>query len=255
MQIARLIIFSTVIVLIIGAGAVYLFRGIYGWFTAGGTQNTEVTLGRYLSIKTTIPALVLCLFGLILLLTARIVDDKIEIIKLTTAVSKQSSELAELRKDNEQLTDSLNTQSSELADLRDFESTRERLKMTRTVYGTLIARNHDEIEELRRLGQRDYFEFTIKARKAQKSGDFTFELKSTNTEKNQFTISLLVGGHTFEKKNRAVNEPIFFYTVGSRVPKELVVNKVSKDTASGYLSVSKFDESKSGSPSGTIVLQ
>jgi len=36
-----------------------------------------------------------------------------------------------------------------------------------------------------------------------------------------------------------VNEPIFFYTGGTRTALELVVNKVTKTTATGYLSTLK----------------
>src|SRR6266849_6320759 len=43
----------------------------------------------------------------------------------------------------------------------DLDTTREDLKMARSEMGTLIARNHDEIDQLRRLGERDYVEFTI----------------------------------------------------------------------------------------------
>ena len=43
----------------------------------------------------------------------------------------------------------------------------------------------------------------------------------------------------FEKKNRAMNEPVFFYTSGARYPEEMVVNKVGKNTVSGYVSIPK----------------
>ena len=43
----------------------------------------------------------------------------------------------------------------------DLESTKNNLSLTRGEFGTLIAKNHDEVEELRRLGERDYYEFTI----------------------------------------------------------------------------------------------
>jgi len=42
-----------------------------------------------------------------------------------------------------------------------------------------------------------------------------------------------------EKKNRAINEPIYFYSNGSRQPMELVVNQVSDKKISGYLSAPK----------------
>src|SRR5207253_850948 len=46
----------------------------------------------------------------------------------------------------------------------DLDTTREDLKMAKSEMGTLIARNHDEIDQLRRLGERDYTEFTITGR-------------------------------------------------------------------------------------------
>lgn len=122
----------------------------------------------------------------------------------------------------------------------DLDSTREDLKMARSEMGTLIARNHDEIDQLRRLGERDYVEFTITGKnKPQKVGNVTVELKGVNQKKNQFNIAMVVEDKRFEKKNRAMNEPIFFYTSGTRTPEELVINKVSKDTISGYVSVPK----------------
>jgi small-conductance mechanosensitive channel len=122
----------------------------------------------------------------------------------------------------------------------DLDATKNSIQMARSEMGTLIARNHDEIDQLRRMGERDYFEFTV-TRKAgsQKVGSIQVELKDTNTKKNQFTVNVLADDKNFEKKNRSVNEPIFFYTGGSRQPLELVINKVGKNTASGYLSVPK----------------
>jgi len=122
----------------------------------------------------------------------------------------------------------------------DLENTKGNLQMARSEMGTLIARNHDEIDQLRRQGQRDYFEFTVtRKRGAQKVGSVAVELKDTNTKKNQFTINVLADDKSFEKKNRSVNEPIFFYTGGSRSAVELVINKVTKTTATGYMSIAK----------------
>jgi small-conductance mechanosensitive channel len=122
----------------------------------------------------------------------------------------------------------------------DLDATKNNLQMARSEMGTLIARNHDQIDQLRRMGQRDYYEFTISRRGgAQKVGVIEVQLKGTNTKKNQFTINVLSDDKTFEKRNRSVNEPIFFYANGSRSALELVVNKVTKTTATGYLSIPK----------------
>jgi chromosome segregation ATPase len=135
----------------------------------------------------------------------------------------------------------------------DLDATREDLKMARSEMGTLIARNHDEIDQLRRLGERDYVEFTIAGKnKPQKVGNVTVELKGVNEKKNQYTVAMTVEDKRFDKKNRALNEPIFFYTAGTKIPEEIVINKVAKDTISGYVSVPKANSvsSQNASTSG-----
>jgi len=122
----------------------------------------------------------------------------------------------------------------------DLDATKNSIQMARSEMGTLIARNHDEIDQLRHMGQRDYFEFTVQRRGgATKVGAIQIELKDTNTRKNRYTINVLADDNSFEKKDRSVNEPIFFYTGGTRAALELVVNKVTKTTATGYLSIPK----------------
>jgi len=134
----------------------------------------------------------------------------------------------------------------------DLDATKNNLQMARSEMGTLIARNHDEIDQLRRMGQRDYFEFTVTRKGgSQKVGSIQVELKDTNPKKNQFTINVLADDRNFEKKNRSVNEPIFFYTGGTRSALELVINKVSKTTASGYLSIPKTPETTAASNNAT----
>ncbi len=133
----------------------------------------------------------------------------------------------------------------------DLDATKSSVQMARSELGTLIARNHEEIDQLRRMGQRDYFEFTLaKKAGAQKVGGIQVELRDTNTKKNKFTVLVIADDKVFEKKDRSVNEPIFFYTGGSRSALEFVVNKVSKSSASGYLSVPKPAGQQASASSG-----
>jgi hypothetical protein len=171
------------------------------------------------------------------------VDQKVE--GLATSVK---AELA--NKANSGDVDKLNGDVSGVK--TDLDAQKNNLQMARSEMGTLIARNHDEIDQLRRMGQRDYFEFTVTRKGGnQKVGTIQVELKDTNTKKNQYTINVLADDKNFEKKNRSVNEPIFFYTGGTRAALELVVNKVSKTTASGYLSVPKAPDTTAASNSGS----
>lgn len=112
--------------------------------------------------------------------------------------------------------------------------------MTRDQFGNLIARNHDEVEQLRRMGERNIYEFSIDKKSHRKRvGDLTVELRGTNTKKQLFTMYLYVDDKRFVKQNRSVDEPIYFYTHEYQVPLEMVVNSIAKNKVSGYLSVPK----------------
>ncbi|MGB2901175.1 MAG: hypothetical protein WBB89_18105 [Candidatus Acidiferrum sp.] len=167
-----------------------------------------------------------------------------EAAKLNDATSKQVAALdtsvhSELA--TKATNDDVKTVDTKVVGVKtDLDATREDLKMARSEMGTLIARNHDEIDQLRRLGERDYVEFTIVGKnKPQKVGNVTVELKGINEKRNQFSAAVTVEDKTFEKKNRAMNEPIFFYLSGTHIPQEIVVNKVGKNTISGYVSIPK----------------
>lgn len=124
----------------------------------------------------------------------------------------------------------------------DLDATKQNLQMARGEFGTLIARNHDEIEQLRRLGERDYYEFTLDRKGSkQKVANLTLELRGTNTRKNQFSLAMYVDDMRLEKRNRSINEPIYFYTRGTRAPLELVINQIGKNKAVGYVSVPKVN--------------
>jgi hypothetical protein len=126
----------------------------------------------------------------------------------------------------------------------DLDSTKNNLQMAKGEFGTLIARNHDEVEELRRLGERDYYEFTIaKKNSREKVGALMVELHTTNTKKSQYGVTIFVDDQRHEKKNLTANEPLYFFESGARAPLEFVVNQVGKDQIKGYLSVPKVNSS------------
>src|SRR5437763_7689021 len=159
--------------------------------------------------------------------------------KLTALDTSVHSELA-----TKATSDDVKTVDTKVVGVKtDLDATREDLKMARSEMGTLIARNHDEIDQLRRLGERDYTEFTITGKnRPQKVANVTVELKGVNPKRNQFNLAMVVEDKRFEKKNRAANEPIFFYMTGTHIPEEIVINKIGKDTISGYVSVPKANQ-------------
>jgi hypothetical protein len=138
-------------------------------------------------------------------------------------------------------TDDVKTVDGRVTGVRtDLDSTQNDLKMARSELGTLIARNHEDVEQLRRLGERDYIEFTIDAKnKPQKVGAFMVELRGTNLNKKRYSVSLIIDDVHIDKKNLPVNEPVFFHQGNDRRPLEMVVNQVGKDKVTGYISIPK----------------
>ncbi len=194
----------------------------------------------------------------------RVVTDKLKVTQsvliaarkqnknATTAVDQKVTNLATSVKAElatKANTDDVNKLNGDVTGVRtDLDAAKSSIQMARSEMGTLIARNHDEIDQLRRMGQRDYFEFTVQRKSgATKVGTIQIQLKDTNTKKNRYTINVLADDNSFEKKDRSVNEPIFFYTGGTRLAIELVVNKVTKSTATGYMSVPKATGATSAS--------
>ena len=108
------------------------------------------------------------------------------------------------------------------------------------VQSGLVATNGKELAALKRLGERNYFEFNLGKTKApQRVGDITLQLKKTDPKHNKYTVEVMADDKKFEKKDRTVNEPIQFYSSKARQPYEIVVNQVTKDQIVGYLATPK----------------
>ncbi len=135
---------------------------------------------------------------------------------------------------------------------KDLDDAKGQWQMARGELGTLIARNHEEIEQLRRMGVRDYFEFELSGKGGRtRVGSVVLELRGTNTKKHLFSVALWADDVRYEKKNRSANEPIYFYVKGTRAPYELVVNEVGKNRVTGYVSSAKTAVASAANTSGS----
>ena len=110
---------------------------------------------------------------------------------------------------------------------------------------SLVATNGSELEALKRLGERNIFEFNItKSKEPRRIGDVALIIKKVDQKKNKFTIELVADDKKVEKKDRNINEPIQFYVSKARQPYEIVVNEVKKDQLIGYLSTPKVQATR-----------
>jgi chromosome segregation ATPase len=174
--------------------------------------------------------------------------------KLQEEQQKSSQQLSTSLSDVKEKADTANARLSDVNNdvagvKTDLASTKTDLNQTRSelkkVSGDLgvtsngVATNSTQIEELRRRGERNIIEFTLKKQKnMQKVGDISLRLEKADLKKNKFTVIVLADDKTWEKKDKNTNEPLQFYVAKSLY--EVVVNSVGKDQVAGYLSTPKY---------------
>jgi predicted nucleic acid-binding Zn-ribbon protein len=135
---------------------------------------------------------------------------------------------------------------------KDIESTKSDLEATKGkldratgdmgVMSGLIAHNRDDLEELKRRGDRNYYEFKLdKAKTPQRIGPVQMTLNKADQKKAKYTLTVLADDRSIEKKDKTAGEPVQFYMKGASrmAPYEIVVFDVAKNQISGYLSTPK----------------
>jgi hypothetical protein len=109
------------------------------------------------------------------------------------------------------------------------------------VMSGLIATNGKDLAALRELGERNYFEFDLSKKQADKRiGNVTLKLKNADAKRNRYTLEVLADDKRVEKKDKTINEPVQVYVAGNRQPYEIVINQLKKDSVVGYLSTPKI---------------
>ena len=139
------------------------------------------------------------------------------------------------------------TVKTEVASTRsELDKTISSLKSTQGDLGVqsgLIATNSSELQALKALGQRNYFEFNLgKTKTPQKIGDIMMMLKKTDQKRNKYTVDVIADDKKVEKKDKGLAEPVQFLVAKARQPYEIVVMEVKKDVIVGYLSTPKVME-------------
>ncbi|MBI3895338.1 MAG: hypothetical protein HY313_05355 [Acidobacteria bacterium] len=171
-------------------------------------------------------------------------------------LSNQSATIGQLQQEQVATKGSVGSLSGDVVGVKeDVKSTKEELAATKAklqsvvgdlgVQSDLVAHNRTELEELKRLGTRDYIEFNLaKNKRLQRIGMIQLELKKADVKRQKYTVNLVVDDKTIEKKDKTVYEPVQFYQEGYVGPTEIVVNQVQKDRIVGYVSVPKKKEAR-----------
>jgi hypothetical protein len=134
-----------------------------------------------------------------------------------------------------------NEVASSRYDLQQTVSDLKRVTGDLGVQSDYIATNAKELQALKSLGERNYFDFHVeRTGRPQRVGEISIILKKTDPKHNKYTLDVLSGDTKVEKADRSVNEPVQFYVTKARSKGrraiEIVVNEVRKDYIVGYVS-------------------
>jgi multidrug efflux pump subunit AcrA (membrane-fusion protein) len=174
---------------------------------------------------------------------------------------KLASQLTAVQKESEEKISAVSTDLGGAK--KDIESTKTDLETTKGklerstgdmgVMSGLIAHNRDDLEELKRRGDRNYYEFKVaKSKTPQRVGPVQVTLNKTDQKKGKYTMTVFVDDRSIEKKDKTAGEPVQFYLKGSArmAPYEIVVFDVGKNDINGYLSTPK-DAGSGAAPAAT----
>ena len=139
----------------------------------------------------------------------------------------------------------------------DLETTKSKLERATGDMGVmsgLIAHNRDDLDELKRRGDRNYYEFKVtKSKTPQRVGPVQVTLNKSDQKKGKYTMTVFVDDRSIEKKDKTAGEPVQFYLKGAArmAPYEIVVFDVGKNDINGYLSTPKDAGSGAAAPAAT----
>lgn len=124
---------------------------------------------------------------------------------------------------------------------KQIDATRQDLTSARTELQGSIATTHEELVLLQKKGERSYYEFDLdKSKQFQPEGPVGVQLRKANTKHEYADLDMLIDDLKVSKKHVNIYEPVFFYPADSKMPIELVINKISKDHIHGYVSEPKY---------------
>src|SRR5882724_1352051 len=156
---------------------------------------------------------------------------------------KLTAQLGQVQKENEEKIGAVATEVGGAK--KDMEATKGKLERSlgdMNVMSGLIAHSRDDLEDLKRRGDRNYYEFTLQRSKtAQRVGPVQMSLNKTDPKKAKYTLTIVADDKTIEKKDKTSGEPVQFYVKGSSrmAPYEIVVFEVGKNQITGYLATPK----------------
>jgi chromosome segregation ATPase len=176
---------------------------------------------------------------------AAIRSEKAEAAKLEASQADAAKQIGAVATDVSAVKTDVSGAKASIADTQsDLASTKDQMHRMMGDEGKmsgLIATNHDELEILKHRGDRNYYEFTLqKGAKPTLLSTVKLQAKKVDDKHSKYTMVVSADDRNIEKKDKSLDEPVQFLTgKDSKDLYEIVVNSMSKNQISGYLSTPK----------------
>jgi uncharacterized coiled-coil protein SlyX len=117
---------------------------------------------------------------------------------------------------------------------------RRKVNWTGADRGGPIARNHQELVQLEKRGERNYYEFALTpSTHFERIGPLGLSVRKVDLKHKYFDLSMMVGDFKLDKNHVNLYEPVKINLSGQPAPVELVANRIDKNHVQGYLSEPK----------------
>jgi chromosome segregation ATPase len=132
--------------------------------------------------------------------------------KLTAAQSQQGQQIAAVSGEVSGVKSEVGSAKTDIQKTQtDLAATNAKLEHAMGDLGVqsgLIAHNSSELDQLKRKGERNYYDFTLQKNARQPVSTVSLELKKVDPKKSKFTLNVSADDRTIEKKDRTVGEPL-----------------------------------------------
>jgi len=143
--------------------------------------------------------------------------------KISEKVNQTQSDVSQLRDMSTQNRDAIEGNQQELSSLTDrAESTNTDLAQFKNSFAK--ERHNFELQEKGNI---------------RKIANVSFRLRDVNEKRQRYDLEIYTAGRKIRRKNQYLNEPIYFYVGNFEKPYEVVITRIGKKLAAGYLSIPK----------------
>ena len=161
-----------------------------------------------------------------------------------SVVDNLSGDTENLRETAEKISEKVNQTQSDVSQLRDMSTqNRDAIEGNQQDFSSLAERAESTNIDLAQFKksfatERHNFELQEKGN-IQKIANVSFRLRDVNEKRQRYDLEIYTAGRKIRRKNQYLNEPIYFYVGNLERPYEVVITRISKKLAAGYLSIPK----------------